>query len=122
MFTSTQISKTPIGNRLILAAAAIGLLGMSSIVKADALVYGARSKQVVLKDLDLSTAQGQRIALDRVLQMARSLCTQVEDGLDLSRQPNYVACVDSAMANATRSLQALVSRKGATMLAQNPVK
>jgi UrcA family protein len=122
MFASTKTSKAIIANRAILAAVVFGFLGMSSIVKADQLTYGSRSKHVTLNDLDLSTAVGQLTALERLHQVARSLCSQLSDNLDLSKQSNYVACVDSATAKAAQNLQAMVSRKGSVLLALNQIK
>jgi len=70
--------------------------------------YGARTQKVSLADLDLSTFAGQAAARERLHQMARRLCGQVEDELDLSRQPNYVKCVDGAVAQTRPHLDAMI--------------
>ncbi len=70
--------------------------------------YGARTQKVSLADLDLSTFAGQAAARERLHQMARRLCGQVEDELDLSRQPNYVKCVDGALAQTRPHLDAMI--------------
>ena len=63
-----------------------------------------RSAKVSLADLDLSTPQGARAARERLRQTARHLCDRVADELDLSRQTNYVACVDETLAAALRKV------------------
>jgi UrcA family protein len=66
-----------------------------------------RTAKVSLADLDLSTPEGARAALQRLHQTARRLCAQVADSLDLSRQPNFVKCVDDTLAAALRKAQGL---------------
>lgn len=63
-----------------------------------------RTRKINLADLDLSTEAGLRSARERIHQVARNLCTQVESPLDLSHQTNFVACVESAMDSASRQL------------------
>jgi UrcA family protein len=63
-----------------------------------------RSAKVSLADLDLSTPEGVRAARERLRGTARRLCTQVADDLDLSHQPNFVACVDETLAAALRKV------------------
>jgi len=103
---------------LIAAAAIVAFAAMNSGAMADPSSGGMRAKQVSLADIDLSTAEGQRAAHERLHRAARQLCSQVADELDLSHQANYLACIDMAMAKADRSLQAMVSRSGADMLAR----
>jgi UrcA family protein len=64
-----------------------------------------RSAKVSLADLDLSTPEGARAARERLHETARRLCAQVADSLDLSQQPNFVACVDETLAAALRKVQ-----------------
>jgi UrcA family protein len=59
-----------------------------------------RSQTVSLAGLDLSSPAGMAAAQERVHQTARRLCFQLSDATDLSRQPNYVRCVDEAVASA----------------------
>ncbi len=89
---------------------ATGVLLWGSILPAQAADpgYGARAQKVSLSDLDLSTFAGQEAARERLHQMARRLCAQVEDELDLSRQPNYVKCVEAATAQTRPHLDAMI--------------
>lgn len=121
MFISKNLSRHFTASALVVTAAALFLGSGSSAMAAEQSV-GARSKLVILSDLDLSTSEGQRIAYERLHQTARTLCSQVADQSDLSHQANYVACIDSAMANAGARLQALVSQKASTMTARNQAK
>jgi UrcA family protein len=61
-----------------------------------------RSEKVSLAGLDLTTSEGARAARERLRTAARRLCTQVVDEFDLSHQPNFVACVEEALAAALR--------------------
>jgi UrcA family protein len=106
---------------LIVAAGLLGFLGSGSATVAQT-PDGARSKHVVLTDLDLSTSEGQRVAYERMHQMARTLCWQVADQSDLSHQSNYVACIETAMANATAQLRAVVSRYESAKVARTQGK
>jgi UrcA family protein len=121
MFISKDLSRHFTANALMMTAVAL-FLGSGSSAMAAEHSDDARSKKVILTDLDLSTSEGQRIAYERLHQMARTLCSQVADEFDLSHQANYVACVDSAMAMAGARLQALVSQKASTMTARNQAK
>ena len=58
------------------------------------------SATVSLAGLDLSTPEGKTAAHDRVNMAARRLCFKLSDSNDLSRQSNYVACVNDAVATA----------------------
>ena len=62
------------------------------------------TSKVSLSDLDLATPEGARVARERLHREARHLCSQVADELDLSRQPNFVACVDEALTKALRQI------------------
>jgi UrcA family protein len=63
-----------------------------------------RATTVWLGDLDLSTAEGMRIARGRVHEAARRLCEQVSDPDDRSRQSHFVDCVDESTSAALRQL------------------
>ncbi len=91
----------------ILATGAL-LWGMGQPAQAADATYGTRAKTVSLTDLNLSTVAGREAAGDRLHQMARRLCAQVEDELDLSHQSNFVKCVDRATADTLLHLDALV--------------
>jgi len=62
----------------------------------------SRTSRVLLSDLDLATPEGVRVARERLHREARRLCNQVADERDLSRQLNFVACVDETLAKALR--------------------
>jgi UrcA family protein len=62
------------------------------------------TSKVSLSDLNLATPEGARVARERLHREARRLCSQVADELDLSRQPNFVACVDEALTKALRQI------------------
>jgi UrcA family protein len=91
----------------ILATGAL-LWGIAPPVQAADAPYGARTKTVSLTDLNLSTVAGQEAARERLHQMARRLCTQVEDELDLSHHSNYVKCVEEATAETLPHLHAMI--------------
>jgi UrcA family protein len=113
------------------SVAALALYGASALALygATALVAHATpaadppptlTKKVSLADLDLTTPAGERAALERLHAMARTLCSRLEDELDLGRQPRFVACVEDAMAAAAVRLQALAhDRAKARGLASN---
>jgi len=95
MEISMNISNTARSKALasILATGAL-LWGIALPVQSADAGYGARAQTVSLTDLNLSTVAGQEAARERIHQMARRLCTQVEDELDLSHHANYVKCVE----------------------------
>jgi len=89
---------------------ATGLLAWGSAAPAAAADSPdtVHTKQVRLSDLDLSTAAGQASAHERLLQMARRLCTEVEDLDDLSHHANFLKCVDAATAGTLAHLDAMI--------------
>jgi UrcA family protein len=83
-------------------------------------VVQTSTSKVSLADLDLATPEGTRAAYERLHAAARLACSRVEDSLDLGHQPQFVACVDAAMASALPQVQEL-ARKGAPgHVARNP--
>src|SRR6266481_7090863 len=83
-------------------------------------VVQTSTSKVSLADLDLATPEGARVAHERLHTAARLACSRVEDSLDLGHQPQFVACVDAAMASALPQVQEL-ARKGAPgHVARNP--
>jgi UrcA family protein len=96
-----------------LSLVATGLLAWGSAAPAAAADSpdAVHTKQVRLSDLDLSTAAGQASAHERLLQMARRLCTEVEDLDDLSHHANFVKCVDGATASTLATLDAMIRSK-----------
>jgi UrcA family protein len=74
----------------------------------------SRAAKVSLADLDLATPEGARAAHERLHQEARRLCSEVADDLDLSRQANYVACIDESVAKAMQQVALPSTVAGAT--------
>ena len=112
-------------NKLIHAAAVtltlLSVTGLSaSASAADQPI--ARATKVGFSDLNLASAEGQRVAYERVHKAARDVCSRVADNMDLSHQTNYVACIDAAIAKAVPSLQALANRDAAASVARNATK
>ncbi|MGA2399166.1 MAG: UrcA family protein [Steroidobacteraceae bacterium] len=64
----------------------------------------AQTAVVSMADLDLTTEAGMRVARERLHATARRLCRRVVDPWALSHQPDYVACVDAALASALGQL------------------
>ena len=107
------IALVTLGAGAVLAAepsqsAAVNLAGASSIQRAIRSA-ATRSKIISLSDLDLSSPAGARAAHERLHTAARTLCAQVEDRDDLSKQLNFVICVDQAMAAALAQIQSIAS-------------
>jgi UrcA family protein len=118
MLNATVMSrKVGLEKYLMVAAAMIGLVGLNTAALADQAGGQARAKTVSLTDIDLSTAEGQRVAHERLHQAARYLCARVADDLDMSHRENYLACIDAALATAGTRLQAMASRSSTGLLA-----
>jgi len=66
---------------------------------------GDRVVDVSLSDLNLSTAEGMRLARDRLHKVAESVCSDHRRGQ--SSQPAFEVCVDTTVANALRHIDAL---------------
>jgi UrcA family protein len=71
-----------------------------------------KSANVSLQDLDVSTTAGLQTARDRLHQTARWLCGRVVDPWSVSRQPDFVRCVDEATAGALAQLQSKLLAAG----------
>ena len=86
------------------------LSGIALPAQAADAVYGAHTETVSLTDLNLSTGAGQDAARERLHQVARRLCTQVADDLDLSHQSNFIKCVEQATAGTLPRLDAMIRK------------
>jgi UrcA family protein len=105
----------------ILAAAVAAIFGLAAGAMAgEQPVY--RSMHVSLGDLDLSTPEGVSMARERVHQAARLLCSKLSDKDDLSRQPNYVACINDAVARVTPQILEFARLRSPVSLAGNRPK
>jgi len=97
-------NKIPVsfGRKPSVGAALLSLFVMTSAAIAGQSVSPtqSRSAAVSLAGLDLATPGGMATAQERVHQTARRLCFQLSDAADLSRQSNYVRCVEEAVASA----------------------
>jgi UrcA family protein len=70
-----------------------------------------RGANVSLADLDLSTLEGSRIALERLEAMARRICAELARSHDLSYQPSFAACVHDTLAGALAQANVLAAAK-----------
>jgi UrcA family protein len=75
----------------------------------------SRSAPVSMDGLDLSTAQGQAVARERVHAQARTLCSQLSDDDDLGHVANFQACVSQA----TEQAMLKVTQADAAQVAAN---
>src|SRR5579871_800914 len=66
---------------------------------------GGRVVDVSLSDVNLSTAEGMRLAMDCLHKVAERVCSQHRRGQ--SSQPAFDVCVDTTAANALRHIDAL---------------
>jgi UrcA family protein len=69
------------------------------------------SANTSLTGLDLSKPADLAIARERIHRLAHKLCNHYEDPLSLSHQPDYVACIDDAVAKAEPRLQRLAAEQ-----------
>ncbi|HLQ08560.1 MAG TPA: UrcA family protein [Steroidobacteraceae bacterium] len=115
---NTQSTLTRPGERHTAAVAAIlmalsGMVPVATIADQPATAPAvSRVADVALADLDLATAEGLRVARDRLHTMARHVCAQPAGSGGLSSEPTFVACVDSTLAGALRQINALRQIKG----------
>jgi UrcA family protein len=96
------------------ASGAALLMALFGIVPVYAVADGSaaattlsRATAVSLSDLDLSTAQGMRLARDRLHTMAEHVCAESGSDREPSSHAAFDACVDSTVANALRQISAL---------------
>ncbi len=115
---NTQSTLTRPGGRRTAAVAAI-LMALSGIVPVATIADQpatapavSRVADVSLADLDLATADGLRVARDRLHTMAQHVCAQPAGSGGLSSEPTLVACVDSTLAGALRQINALGQIEG----------
>lgn len=104
---------------LLAAAAMLAFAGMSAQSFAAEPGTASGAKAVSLRDLDLSTVEGQRVAHERLHTAVTQLCSRLEDEKDLSSHATYLACTDTANAKADAQLQAMVNRIDTNSLARN---
>ena len=113
-----QNKATLFANRASITIAMLSVIaGANSAALAGPPAPDSRSMRISIADLNLSTSEGRKSAFERLHQAARKLCSRVEDQNDLSRQKNFVACVDLAMANSLPMLQQLADRSEGAHLA-----
>ena len=70
-----------------------------------------RIADVSLADLNLSSAEGLRIARDRLQAMAQRVCAEAASGRDLSSEPSFAVCVESTLAAHLKQIKALGQNK-----------
>jgi UrcA family protein len=103
-----------LGGRHAASGAAI-LLVLSGIVPVNTIADQSAATTTVssavdvsLSDLDLWTAEGMRLARDRLHTMAERVCADRGGEHDPSSQPAFGACVDRTVANALRQIDAVI--------------
>jgi len=88
--------------------ALFGIVPVSTIAdQSAAATTVSRVADVSLSDLNLSSAEGTRLAGDRLHTMAEHVCADRGGGREPSSQLAFGACVDSTVANALRQIDAL---------------
>ena len=116
---SSRFGAGPIPAGAALLMVLLGFLPVRSLADQPLVTMAVRSvEDVPLSDLDLSTAQGMRLARDRLHNMAERLCADRGAGRNPSSQPAFRACVESTVANALRQLDVV---KQNDMTARNSV-
>ena len=106
----------------IVAVLTAAVCATTQSVNADPASPGTSSVRVNFSGIDLSTSGGQEKAKERLVQAARLACFRVEDEQDLSRHENYLACVDTALAQAMPKLAQLIIRRSTMQMAGNAPK
>ena len=89
---------------ILMALCTIGLVAALDAQR-PASADDVRMAKVSVADLDLGTSAGMKTAQARVREVARRLCTEVEQMDDLSRHTNYLACVDASVTAAMQQLK-----------------
>src|SRR5215469_13794426 len=102
-----------LGGRHAASGAAIllvlsGIAPVNTIADQNAATTVSSAADVSLSDLDLWTAEGMRLARDRLHTMAERVCADPGGEHDPSSQPAFGACVDRTVANALRQIHAVI--------------
>jgi UrcA family protein len=86
-----------------------GMAPVNTIADQSAAIMTVSSAaDVSLSDLDLWSAEGMRLARDRLHTMAERVCADPGGEHDPSSQPAFGACVDGTVANALRQIDAVI--------------
>jgi len=110
---NTQSTLPRLGGRHTAAGAAIlmalfGIVPVATLADQPAAAAAvSRVADVSLADLDLATAEGMRVARERLHTMAQRVCAEPAGSGGLSSEPTFVACIDSTLAGALRQINAL---------------
>jgi UrcA family protein len=107
MNNSKHLSERLDGTKATPVLMALCTMGLAAAVDAHrpASADDVRTAKVWVADLDLGTSAGMKTAQTRVREVARRLCTEVEQMDDLSRHTNYLACVDASVTAAMQQLK-----------------
>jgi UrcA family protein len=107
MNNSKHLSERLDGTKATPVLMALCTMGLAAAVDAHrpANADDVRTAKVWVADLDLGTSAGMKTAQARVREVARRLCTEVEQMDDLSRHTNYLACVDASVTAAMQQLK-----------------
>ncbi len=107
MNTETQQSVRSINPLTsIRAAALIALFALTSAAALADQPPATKVAKLSLAGLDLSTADGARIAYERIKATAERLCFQLSDSRKIDYQAVYNTCVNETLANTVRRINA----------------
>jgi len=105
--SSDRFSRRRTASGAALLVALFGIVPVCAIAdESAAATTASRATAVSLSDLDLSTAEGMRLARDRLHTMAGQVCAE-GGGREPSSQAAFDACVDGTVTNALRQIHAL---------------
>ena len=105
---SDRLSRRHAASGAALLVAMFGIVPVCAIAdESVAATTVSRWTTVSLSDLDLSTAEGMRLARDRLHTMAEHVCAEGGGDREPSSAMAFDACVDSTVANALRQIHAL---------------
>ena len=104
---SDRFSRRRTASGVALLAALFGIVPVCAIADQSAAATTViRATAVPLSDLDLSTAEGMRVARDRLHTMAEHVCAEGGGDRERSSRAAFDVCVDSTLANALRHIHA----------------
>jgi len=106
--SSDRFSRRRTASGAALLVALFGIVPVCAIAdESAAATTVSRATAVSLSDLDLSRAEGMRLARDRLHTMAEHVCAEGGADREPSSQAAFDACVDGTVANALRQIYAL---------------
>jgi UrcA family protein len=105
---SGRFSRRHIAYGAAILTALCGIVPVGAVAdESAAATTASRATDVSLSDLDLSTAEGMRLAGDRLHTVAEHVCAACGGDREPSSQAAFDMCVDSTVASALRQIYAL---------------